>query len=95
MQQVIWLMITNVSLLKNKGQAAGRNLRLIREGSSERNTERLMRGVIENGLPTENLMFCTDDKMSMILFRKVTSAINSEIHRYRAGSGRGNKDGND
>lgn len=35
---------------------------LIREGSSERNTERLMRGVIENGLPTENLMFCTDDK---------------------------------
>ena len=43
---------------------------LIREGSSERNTERLMRGVIENGLPTENLMFCTDDKHVNDIFQE-------------------------
>lgn len=35
---------------------------LVREGSSERNVERLMKGVIEYHLPTENIMFCTDDK---------------------------------
>lgn len=35
---------------------------LVREGSSERNVERLMKGVIEHHLPTENIMFCTDDK---------------------------------
>lgn len=35
---------------------------LIREGSTERNVEALVKGVIENNLPTENLMFCTDDK---------------------------------
>ncbi len=35
---------------------------MVREGSSERNAEELMRGVIEHGLPTENLLFCTDDK---------------------------------
>lgn len=35
---------------------------LIREGSSERNTRHLLKGVLDRGLPTENLMFCTDDK---------------------------------
>ncbi len=34
----------------------------IREGSSERNLEELVGGVVENHLPTDNLMFCTDDK---------------------------------
>ncbi|MHB1405395.1 MAG: adenine deaminase [Desulfitobacteriaceae bacterium] len=35
---------------------------LIREGSTERNVEALVKGVIEHNLPTENLIFCTDDK---------------------------------
>ncbi len=35
---------------------------LIREGSTERNVEALVKGVLENHVPTENLMFCTDDK---------------------------------
>jgi len=35
---------------------------LVREGSSERNVEELMKGVIANHLPTENILFCTDDK---------------------------------
>lgn len=35
---------------------------LIREGSSERNLDTLIKGVLENNLPTEDLLFCTDDK---------------------------------
>lgn len=35
---------------------------LIREGSSERNVEELIKGVVKNKLSTENLLFCTDDK---------------------------------
>lgn len=35
---------------------------LIREGSSERNVEKLITGVVQNNLSTENLMYCTDDK---------------------------------
>ncbi len=35
---------------------------LIREGSTERNTDALIRGVIAEKLPLDNLMFCTDDK---------------------------------
>lgn len=35
---------------------------MVREGSSERNVEKLIRGVVENSIPTENLLFCTDDK---------------------------------
>ncbi|MDR0839810.1 MAG: adenine deaminase [Christensenellaceae bacterium] len=35
---------------------------LVREGSSERNVLALIKGVVENGLPTENILFCTDDK---------------------------------
>ena len=34
----------------------------IREGSTERNAERLIKAVVEHKLDTENLMFCTDDK---------------------------------
>jgi adenine deaminase len=34
----------------------------IREGSTERNMDRLISGVIKNQLPTEDLLFCTDDK---------------------------------
>ncbi|RYD06956.1 hypothetical protein N752_01305 [Desulforamulus aquiferis] len=35
---------------------------LIREGSTERNVEALVKGVVEHNLPIENLLFCTDDK---------------------------------
>jgi len=35
---------------------------LIREGSTERNLDKLIAGVIKNHLPTEDLLFCTDDK---------------------------------
>lgn len=35
---------------------------LIREGSSERNVEELIAGVLKEGLDFDNLMFCTDDK---------------------------------
>lgn len=35
---------------------------LIREGSSERNVEKLVSGVVEHHLPTDNLLYCTDDK---------------------------------
>ena len=34
----------------------------IREGSSERNGRELLAGVAEHKLPTEHIMFCTDDK---------------------------------
>ena len=35
---------------------------LVREGSTERNLDRLISGVLEHHLPTEDLLFCTDDK---------------------------------
>ena len=35
---------------------------LIREGSTERNVDKLIAGVIKHHLPTEDLLFCTDDK---------------------------------
>ncbi len=35
---------------------------LIREGSSERNIDELVRGVVKHGLSTHTMMFCTDDK---------------------------------
>ena len=35
---------------------------LIREGSSERNLDELIKGVLDEGLSFDNLMFCTDDK---------------------------------
>ncbi len=35
---------------------------MVREGSSERNLDALISGVVEHGTNTRNLMFCTDDK---------------------------------
>jgi len=35
---------------------------MVREGSSERNVDELMKAVVENGLDYDNLLFCTDDK---------------------------------
>lgn len=34
----------------------------VREGSSERNVDTLIKGVVDKHLRTDNLMFCTDDK---------------------------------
>ena len=34
----------------------------IREGSSERNVDALVKGIMDHHLATDNLMFCTDDK---------------------------------
>lgn len=34
----------------------------IREGSSERNVDALVQGIVKNNIPTDNIMFCTDDK---------------------------------
>ncbi len=35
---------------------------MVREGSAERNADALIKGVLASGVPTENLLFCTDDK---------------------------------
>jgi len=35
---------------------------LVREGSTERNLDPIMKGVVENGTYSHHLMFCTDDK---------------------------------
>jgi adenine deaminase len=35
---------------------------MLREGSTERNVEELIKGVLKHGLSTEHLIFCTDDK---------------------------------
>jgi adenine deaminase len=35
---------------------------MVREGSSERNLVELIRGVVDRGIDTRHLMFCTDDK---------------------------------
>ena len=35
---------------------------LVREGSTERNVDALIAGAVREGLPLDNLMFCTDDK---------------------------------
>lgn len=35
---------------------------LIREGSSERNVDELVKGIVKEHMRTDNLMFCTDDK---------------------------------
>ncbi len=45
---------------------------MVREGSSERNVEALISGIVKHGTDTRNLMFCTDDKH--------TSDIRSEGH---------------
>ncbi|MGH2453667.1 MAG: adenine deaminase [bacterium] len=43
---------------------------LIREGSTERNLEALVSGIVREGLPTDRLMFCTDDKYARDLRRE-------------------------
>jgi len=35
---------------------------IVREGSTERNVEALVKGILEHNLPTDTMMFCTDDK---------------------------------
>ena len=51
----------------------------IREGSSERNVDELIRGVIEHQLDTSNLMFCTDDKHAREI--QVEGHINYNVSR--------------
>lgn len=43
---------------------------LIREGSSERNVDTLVPGIVKNNLPTDNMMFCTDDKHVNDIFKE-------------------------
>lgn len=45
-------------------------LPLVREGSSERNVDELIKGVVAHGLPTGNMMFCTDDKHASDIARE-------------------------
>jgi len=52
---------------------------LIREGSTERNLEALVRGVVEHQFPTRHLMFCTDDKYASDLRRE--GAIDWNVNR--------------
>lgn len=52
---------------------------LIREGSTERNLEPLIRGIVEHGFPTRHLMFCTDDKYASDLRRE--GAIDFNVNR--------------
>lgn len=51
----------------------------IREGSSERNVDELIRGVVEQNLDTSNLMFCTDDKHAREI--QVEGHINYNVSR--------------
>lgn len=52
---------------------------LVREGSSERNVEELLEGVVQQGLPYENLMFCTDDKHTVDM--EAEGHINYNVNR--------------
>lgn len=52
---------------------------LVREGSSERNTRDLMRGIVENGMATENIMFCTDDKHVQDIHREGHISYNVQL----------------
>lgn len=51
----------------------------IREGSSERNVDELIKGVLEKNLDTSNLMFCTDDKHAREI--QVEGHINYNVSR--------------
>lgn len=51
----------------------------IREESSERNVDELIKGVIEKNLDTSNLMFCTDDKHAREI--QVEGHINYNVSR--------------
>ncbi len=52
---------------------------LVREGSSERNVEELLEGVVAQGLPYDNLMFCTDDKHTVDI--ETEGHINYNVNR--------------
>ncbi len=52
---------------------------MIREGSSERNLDNLIKGVIEYEIDTRNLMFCTDDKHTSDILRE--GHINYNVNR--------------
>ncbi len=52
---------------------------LIREGSTERNVDALIKGVLMHGLGTENLCFCTDDKHATEIERE--GHINYNVNR--------------
>lgn len=51
----------------------------IREGSSERNVDELVSGIVENNLRTDNVMFCTDDKHAREI--QVEGHINYNVSR--------------
>lgn len=51
----------------------------IREGSSERNVDELVSGIVKNHLSTDNLMFCTDDKHAREI--QIEGHINYNIER--------------
>ncbi len=48
---------------------------LVREGSTERNLDALIGGVLREKLPLDNLMFCTDDKHAGEINRRATLTI--------------------
>ena len=52
---------------------------LVREGSSERNTKDLMCGVIENGISTDNILFCTDDKHVQDIYKEGHISYNIQL----------------
>ena len=54
---------------------------MIREGSIEPNVEALIKGVVKYQLPTDNLLFCTDDKYPPDLLEKghIDYAVNKAI----------------
>lgn len=51
----------------------------IREGSSERNVDELVKGIVDNHLSTANIMFCTDDKHAREI--QVEGHINYNVSR--------------
>ncbi|MGL6216989.1 MAG: adenine deaminase [Lacrimispora sphenoides] len=51
----------------------------IREGSSERNVDELVKGIVDNRLDTSNIMFCTDDKHAREI--QVEGHINYNVSR--------------
>lgn len=51
----------------------------IREGSSERNGRTLLEGVASHGLPTEHIMFCTDDKHVQDIVREGHISYNVQL----------------
>lgn len=51
----------------------------IREGSSERNVDELVAGIVEHNLRTDNVMFCTDDKHAREI--QVEGHINYNVSR--------------